>query len=81
MYVPGSSKPGENRIIVQKAYEKQPPGGLKKPNPARYNNFILQKQEKIMEQLINENRSYWDRRAPTYTDVIRKNLADDWDKV
>ena len=34
-----------------------------------------------MEQLINENRSYWDRRAPSYTDVIRKNLSDDWDAV
>ena len=34
-----------------------------------------------MEQLILENRSYWDRRAASYTDVIRKNLADDWDAV
>ena len=31
--------------------------------------------------LTNENRSYWDRRAPSYTDVIRKNLSDDWDAV
>lgn len=34
-----------------------------------------------MNDLIYENRSYWDRRAPSYTDVIRKNLADDWDAV
>ena len=31
--------------------------------------------------LTNENRNYWDRRAPSYTDVIRKNLAGDWDAV
>ena len=34
-----------------------------------------------MDNLLHENRSYWDRRAPSYTDVIRKNLADDWDAV
>ncbi len=34
-----------------------------------------------MDDLLLENQSYWDRRAPTYTDVIRKNLDDDWDAV
>ena len=34
-----------------------------------------------METLINENRSYWDRRAPTYTGVIQKNLDGGWDAV
>ena len=28
-----------------------------------------------------ENRSYWDRRAPSYTDVIRKNLEDRWENA
>jgi len=28
-----------------------------------------------------ENRAYWDKRAPSYTDVIEKNLADGWDAV
>jgi SAM-dependent methyltransferase len=39
------------------------------------------KKEYAMNDLMRENRSYWDRRAPSYTDVIRKNLADDWDAV
>ena len=28
-----------------------------------------------MDKLTHENKCYWDRRAPSYTDVIRKNLA------
>ncbi len=28
-----------------------------------------------------QNREYWDRRAQSYTDVVRKNLADGWDDV
>lgn len=28
-----------------------------------------------------ENRNYWDKRAPSYTDVIQKNLSDGWDEV
>ena len=34
-----------------------------------------------MDELQRENRSYWDRRAPSYTDVIKKNLGDGWDAV
>ncbi len=26
-----------------------------------------------------ELSAYWDRRAPSYTDVIKKSLADNWD--
>ena len=37
--------------------------------------------ESELNTLTHENRRYWDRRAPSYTDVIRKNLADDWDAV
>ena len=35
----------------------------------------------MMDQLSTENLQYWDRRAPSYTDVIRKNLAGGWDAV
>ncbi len=35
----------------------------------------------ITDTLTSENLRYWDRRAPSYTGVIRKNLADDWDAV
>ncbi len=31
--------------------------------------------------LTEENLRYWDLRAPSYTDVIRKNLGDGWDAV
>lgn len=31
--------------------------------------------------LHSENRSYWDKRAPSYTGVIQKNLSDGWDAV
>lgn len=31
--------------------------------------------------LQDENRSYWDKRASSYTDVILKNLIDGWDTV
>ena len=31
--------------------------------------------------LHRQNEEYWDRRAPSYTDVVRKNLADGWDDV
>ena len=34
-----------------------------------------------MDKLTHENKCYWDRRAPSYTDVIRKNLSGDWDAV
>ena len=34
-----------------------------------------------MQTLEVKNRAYWDRRAPSYTDVIQKNLAGDWENV
>ena len=34
-----------------------------------------------MEELERKNISYWDRRAPSYTEVIRKNLEGRWDHV
>ena len=34
-----------------------------------------------MNNIENNIISYWDRRAPSYTDVIRKNLAGEWDAV
>lgn len=34
-----------------------------------------------MEELERKNISYWDRRAPSYTEVIRKNLEGRWDDV
>ena len=34
-----------------------------------------------MEELERRIVSYWDRRAPSYTDVIRKNLEGRWDHV
>ena len=33
-----------------------------------------------METLIRELIGYWDRRAPSYTEVIRKNLEGEWDR-
>ena len=33
------------------------------------------------DTLTKNNLLYWDRRAPSYTDVIRKNLDGDWDAV
>ena len=33
-----------------------------------------------METLTREMIGYWDRRAPSYTEVIRKNLEGDWDR-
>ena len=36
---------------------------------------------KITDELTGENLRYWDRRAPSYTDVIRKNLGGDWSAV
>ena len=32
-----------------------------------------------MEKLTRELIGYWDRRAPSYTEVIRKNLEGEWD--
>ena len=34
-----------------------------------------------MDELKKEIVAYWDRRAPTYTDVIEKNLEGPWEKV
>jgi len=34
-----------------------------------------------MDELTNENLHYWDRRAPSYTDVIQKNLDSGWEEV
>ena len=34
-----------------------------------------------MDELKKEIVAYWDRRAPSYTDVIEKNLAGPWEKV
>ena len=34
-----------------------------------------------MAELMQSIGRYWTRRAPSYTDVIKKNLADGWDKV
>ena len=34
-----------------------------------------------MAQLLHSIGQYWTRRAPSYTDVIKKNLADGWDQV
>ena len=31
--------------------------------------------------LTRENLRYWDKRAPSYTDVVQKNLGDGWDAV
>ena len=33
-----------------------------------------------MAELMQSIGRYWTRRAPSYTDVIKKNLADGWDK-
>ena len=33
------------------------------------------------ENLSRRITEYWDRRAPSYTEVVRKNLADGWDAV
>ncbi len=33
-----------------------------------------------METLTREMMGYWDRRAPSYTEVIRKNLEGEWDR-
>lgn len=33
-----------------------------------------------METLAREMIGYWDRRAPSYTEVIRKNLEGEWDR-
>lgn len=35
--------------------------------------------DKIMNDLSNTIEQYWTRRASSYTDVIKKNLADGWD--
>lgn len=35
----------------------------------------------VTNTLATENRRYWDRRAPSYTDVIMKNLGGGWDAV
>jgi ubiquinone/menaquinone biosynthesis C-methylase UbiE len=37
--------------------------------------------EIIMSKLQSAIESYWTRRAPSYTDVIRKNLENGWEKV
>ena len=34
-----------------------------------------------MAELLHFIGQYWTRRAPSYTDVIKKNLADGWDQV
>ena len=34
-----------------------------------------------MDELKTEIVAYWDRRAPSYTDVIEKNLEGPWEKV
>ncbi len=34
-----------------------------------------------MDEIQKKNKTYWDRRAPSYTDVIQKNLEGDWDRV
>ena len=34
-----------------------------------------------MERIQERNRRYWDRRAPSYTGVIQKNLEGRWDEV
>lgn len=34
-----------------------------------------------MAELLHSIGQYWTRRAPSYTDVIKKNLADGWDQV
>jgi ubiquinone/menaquinone biosynthesis C-methylase UbiE len=34
-----------------------------------------------IETLTGENLRYWDRRAPSYTDVVQKNLDGGWDAV
>ena len=34
-----------------------------------------------MDELKREIVAYWDRRAPSYTDVIEKNLEGPWEKV
>ena len=34
-----------------------------------------------MEELTKENLQYWEKRAPSYTDVVRKNLGGGWDAV
>lgn len=34
-----------------------------------------------MDELKKEIVAYWDRRAPSYTDVIEKNLEGPWEKV
>lgn len=33
------------------------------------------------DTLTTENLRYWDKRAPSYTDVVRKNLDGGWDAV
>ena len=32
-------------------------------------------------EMQRELSEYWDRRAPSYTDVIKKNLSDNWDEA
>lgn len=34
-----------------------------------------------MAELLSSIGQYWTRRAPSYTDVIKKNLADGWEQV
>lgn len=34
-----------------------------------------------MNAITPQIKDYWDRRAPSYTDVIQKNLSDGWDSV
>ena len=35
----------------------------------------------VTDTLLRENLRYWDKRAPSYTDVVQKNLDDGWDEV
>lgn len=34
-----------------------------------------------METLLNEIECYWTKRAPSYTDVVERNLKNGWDDV
>lgn len=34
-----------------------------------------------METLLNEIECYWTKRAPSYTDVVERNLSNGWDNV
>ncbi len=62
-----------------------PPRELKKPYPDRYNDRDKQNygvfchMNTAAETLTGENLRYWNRRAPSYTDVIRKNLEGEWE--